>query len=71
MSKFSDFWKSAAYYGNPTKRMEQIDILLKEIDTQMQSKVDPTMWRKMLDQKEALEQEREGLGVGHAPLREE
>jgi len=71
MSKFSDFWKAAAYYGNPEKRMEQIGMLLKEIDVQMQSKVDPTMWRKMLDQKEVLEQEREGLSLGHAPLRME
>lgn len=69
MSAFKEFWKNATFYGNPEKRMEQIKSMMKEIDAEMQSKVDPTRWRKLLDQKEVLEQEM--LGLGHAPLRME
>ncbi len=69
MSAFKEFWKNAAYYGNPEKRMEQIEGMMTEIDKEIQSVVDPTRWRKLLDQKEALGQEM--LGLGHAPLRME
>lgn len=58
MSKFSDFWRAKS---DPAQRLTQIDMLLKEIDSQMQTKVDPTMWRKMLDDKEKLESERKEL----------
>lgn len=68
MSSFRDFWCAK---NNPELRLSQIDTMMKEIDAEILAKVDPTRWRKLLDQKEALEQEREGLGLGHAPLRTE
>jgi hypothetical protein len=61
MSKFSDFWKSAAFYGNPKERLGQITAMMGSIDKEMQSKVDPTRWRKLLDQREALEKEQQAL----------
>lgn len=66
MSKFRDFWIAK---HDPEARAAQIDILLKEIDAEMLRKVDPTRWSRLLDQKQVLEQEREGLSLGHAPLR--
>ena len=68
MSKFRDWWVAK---NNPAERISQIELMMKEIDAEMVRKVDPTRWRKLLDQKEVLEQEREGLSLGHAPLRME
>lgn len=61
MSKFSDFWKSGAFYGNPKERLAQIDSMMMAIDKEMQEKVDPTRWRKLLDQKQDLESERNSM----------
>ena len=68
MSKFRDFWVAK---NNPEARIAQIDLMLKEVDAEITRKVDPTRWNKLLDQKEVLEQEREGLSLGHAPIRME
>lgn len=68
MSKFRDFWVAK---NNPEGRITQIDLMLKEIDAEITNKVDPTRWRKLLDQKESLENEKYGLTLGHAPLRME
>lgn len=69
MSAFSNFWKHNAFYGNPEQRMTQIVSMMESIDKEMQSKVDPTRWRKLLDQKQDLEKEMEGFKMGNAPLR--
>jgi hypothetical protein len=66
MSKFRDWWVAK---NNPEARAAQIDLMIKEIDAEFATKVDPTRWNKLLDQKEVLEQEREGLSL--APLRME
>lgn len=61
MSAFSSFWKHNAFYGDPKKRIEQITEMMTAIDKEMQSKVDPTRWRKLLDQRQDLEKEQKGL----------
>lgn len=60
MSAFKDLWKAM---NNPGKRAEEIDLVIKQIDEEMQKRVDPTMWRHLLDKKQSLERERDGLNL--------
>ena len=62
--RFSDFWKS---FNNPEARAEQLQGMMTSIDKEMQSFVDPTRWRHLLDQKQDLEYELEGLNLGPLP----
>ncbi len=58
MSNFRDYWRAK---GNPEARVAQIDSMLKQLDADMQSKVDPTGWNRLLEQKSVLEKERASL----------
>lgn len=61
MSAFTDFYKKRLFKQGDGQRLTTIDFLINEVVAEMQSVVDPTRWNVLLDQKEALELEREGI----------
>lgn len=58
MSQFSEFYGKHLFKESGGQRLSAIDFLIAGIDLEMQKAVDPTRWRHLLDDREALEKER-------------
>lgn len=58
MSRFSQYYKNHIAKSGGSERVAAIDFMVKDIVDEMQSKVDPTRWNVLLEQKDALEAER-------------
>lgn len=61
MSSFSEYYKKNIFKQSGGQRLAAIDFSINEIVNEMQSKVDPTRWNVLLEQKANLEREREEI----------
>ena len=57
MSAFTDYYKKKLFKQSGGQRLGAIDFRINELIAEMQAVVDPTKWRHLLDEKEALEME--------------
>ena len=61
MNAFAEYYKKHLFKESRGARLTAIDFVINEIDAQINKGVDPTRWRHLLDDREALEKEREDI----------
>lgn len=63
MSDFAEFYKKHLFKQSRGARLAAIDFLINSIDADINKGVDPTRWRHLLDDREALEKERDEISA--------
>ena len=55
---FKSFYKERIYKATGPQRLAEIDFMLEDMKKEMQSVVDPTLWRKLIEKNDMLQLER-------------
>lgn len=61
MTAFSAWYKKHIFKANAEERLIEIDFLINNVIADMTRTPDPTQWNRLLNQKELLEIERQGI----------